>query len=84
MEHSVVNLRKAYGGYYKNVDEFKKALLDDKGRKYSCLVYRNGYNDKVGSYLRIEAGKVPKDFAISFQPQQQEQEQRQQRLIREA
>jgi len=91
MEHSVINLFKAYGGYYKNVNEFKERLLDDNGRKYSCLVYRSGYNDKVGSYLRIEAREVPDNFAISFQPQQQEggshqgqQLPQQQRLVREA
>jgi len=88
MEHSVINLCKAYGGYYKNVHEFKKALLNDGGRKYSCLLYRSGYDDKEGTYMRIEAGEVPKDFAIKFQPQQQGEEQHQlphqPRLVREA
>lgn len=66
MEQSVDALYKAYGGFFESKKEFKEALLNNNGRKYSCLVYRSGYDDKESSYLRLCAGEIPKDFKIMF------------------
>ena len=68
MEKSIKALYEAYGGYYDSWKEFKQRLLNDRGREYSCLVYRSGYNDKEGSYLRLDAQKIPDDFEIAFTP----------------
>lgn len=64
MERSVEALYEAYGGMYASKEEFKKNLIATNGRKFSCLMYRNGYDTAEGTYLRICAGEVPDDFVI--------------------
>lgn len=66
MKNSVSALYGAYGGMYENEQEFKQALLNNRGRQYSCLVYRSGYFSAEETYLRIQAKEIPDDFKLHF------------------
>ncbi|MDR3550793.1 MAG: hypothetical protein P4L31_05225, partial [Candidatus Babeliales bacterium] len=73
----------AYGGVYDSLEEFKKALLKCKKRKYSCLLYK-ALQKKKNTYTAIIAEEVPPfkmTFGAGAAPNQQQQQQQQESPI---
>lgn len=85
MQNNKDAMYRAYGGMYKNQQDFEKHLRKCRKRKHSCLLYKANQPNLECTYTEIMAGDIPKGFKMLFgardkqqQQQQQQQEQQQQ------
>jgi hypothetical protein len=67
-ESSLMAMHAAYGGVYKNQEDFKFALLRCKQEKHSCLLYKALQPTLEDTYLQFKAGFVPSGFRMTFGP----------------
>lgn len=66
MHNQVDAMFRAWGGYFKNPDELREALMKVKKEDHACLLYQKDKKVKEEAYLRFKCTPAPDDFAISF------------------
>ena len=58
-------MKNAWGGYYKNVEEFKQVMIGVKVKKHACLLFQKKMNSIRTAYKSFLCQQAP-DFKMNF------------------
>lgn len=66
MHNSLEAMFKAFGGYYKSLDEFKEVMKEVKSRPHACLVFQKKKTSRETAYISLLCDPAPKSFKMKF------------------
>jgi ABC-type dipeptide/oligopeptide/nickel transport system ATPase component len=66
MKNQVEAMFRAWGGYFDNEEEFKRALIQVERRQYACLLFQKGMKEKKKAYMSFKVNPPPENFKIKF------------------
>ena len=70
MDNQIDAMHRSWGGYYKNSEEFKQAIIMVKKRPYACLLFQKKYNSKETAYKSFLCKPALKDYKVNFDAKQ--------------